>query len=120
MEIQNLDHSGFCRWLTQPALDVVRRAGFCVGSSLSSSVPGLQGEGRGAFSISGEQLASRVREDGGSWGLHAQGRVTIQESVLPRASVVALLPFSGCPERPGLLLISQCVCHPWQRPGGSS
>ena len=66
--------------------------------------PWPAGGGEGEPSQSqGRPLASRVREGWGSWGLHAQGRVTVQGSrCSPRASVVALLPFSGCRERPGL------------------
>ena len=71
VEIQNLDHPGFCRWLTQPALDIVRWAGFCVGRWPVFSVPGGAapwpaggGEG-GAFSdLRGDSWHLRSGRDG--------------------------------------------------------
>lgn len=103
MEIQNLDHSGFCRWLTQPALDVVRRAGFCVGRRPVLSVPGLQGEGRGSLlNLRGDSWPLGSGRDGAPGACMHRVGLPSRSRCSPRASVVALLPFSGCPERPGL------------------
>lgn len=64
--------------------------------SLEERLPGLQGQVRGELlGCQGRQLASHDREGWGLWGLRAQGGVTWRRQRSSRASVAALLPFSG-------------------------
>ena len=65
--------------------------------SLEERLPDLQGQVRGELlRCRGRQLASHDREGWGLWGLRAQGGVTWRRRHSSRASVAALLPFSGC------------------------